>query len=99
MRMAKFCPQPTVFLVIFDSFTRAKWIPPKLKRSPNDEKSTMVLLKNEHKRFTGPIKMPKILKPLDLDQDRRKYLNKKISSLVFDPKNKNYYALEELSLR
>jgi len=26
--MAKFCPQPTVFLVIFDSFTRAKWIPP-----------------------------------------------------------------------
>ncbi len=71
----------------------------KLKRSPNDEKSTMVLLKNEHKRFTGPIKMPKILKLLDLDQDRREYLNKKISSLVFDPKNRNYYALEELSLR
>jgi len=71
----------------------------KLKRSPNDKERTMVLLKNEHKRFTGPIKMPKILKPLDLAQDRREYLNKKISSLVFDPKNKYYYSLEELFLR
>ncbi|KPA10833.1 hypothetical protein MHK_008961, partial [Candidatus Magnetomorum sp. HK-1] len=71
----------------------------KLKKSPKDKERTMILLKNEHKRFTGSIKMPKILKPLDLTQDRREYLNKKISPLVFDPKKKFYYALKELSLK
>jgi hypothetical protein len=68
----------------------------KLKRSPNDEESTMVLLKNEHKIFTGPIKMPKILRPLGIEQDRREYLNKKISPLVLEPKNRNHYTLEAL---
>ena len=71
----------------------------KLKKSPNDGEKTMVLLKNEHKRFTGPIKLPKILEPIELAQDRCEYLHKKIAPLVFDPKNRGYYDLEELTLR
>jgi len=69
----------------------------KLKKCPNDEQSTIVLLKNEHKRFTGSIiKMPKILKPLGIEQDRREYLNKKISPLVLEQKNLSHYALKTL---
>ncbi|MCP3921994.1 MAG: hypothetical protein GY714_05335 [Desulfobacterales bacterium] len=71
----------------------------RLKKNPNDTEKTMLLLKNEHKRFTGPIKMPKILEPLEISQDRREYLNRKIAPLVSELKNREYYSLEELSLR
>jgi hypothetical protein len=69
----------------------------KLKSNPDGEDSSLSLLKNKHKRFTGSIKMPKIIKPLGLDPDRQEYLSKKISRLVIDPKNKHHYTLDELS--